>query len=439
MTKKHKKLNDHGCKGFKRKANEFTQLFLDFTALRGSRSIATARSYRKAIEYFYWFLSEIRQQNDILLATKEDFITLRSFMMECKYAPRAQHFIFAVLNRFYGWLVLEGKVKEKCIPKLSAVSNKRLVMNDYFVPRPEDIFKLRGSRRPSVEEAAAIEVMVSSGVRVGVLLQLTAADFRFNEDSIPYDIELRTRSPYCGGSILIRPDILVTKSRGYVTYISKLAARLVKELMAMHGIPMGSQIPIFPFDRERFKSRVMELGEFLFKGMVLSDFDSMNMMRNVGTNGDINGNKNHVREYGATQLDVDSLPVSEELKTRIRRQQEAAKDLKEEFGAVSSISNAEAEVLQEHYGKNVHLGPHALRRFFTCISYYRNYHGERCNRERLRDMLGHADIHMTQVYLSQLELVANDQIWKRIMLGKGSDWLGLRIKKTQKTRKQLGY
>ena len=371
--------------------------FLDFTWERGSRSNNTERTYRNALKKIANFL--LRRDRNFTSMTKDDILEWRNELERIGYRSNTMALRFNVLKRFCRWMHYIGHLNSNPYPQFISWENDE--QKPKLVPKPSDIFKIRMlNRNALLGSAAMLEMILSSGLRDGEVRQVRACDIDF--EYRPIDSLTGKQSLYCGGKITLMKSGMVLKSKSKTTYISKIAAELLLRVMEKHGIKLGSRVPLFPMSENGCRTRMYKIGSVVYKGRINKQL--------------IKAKEQDIRSAGFTDIDVDSLDVSEAIKRQIAKRQAKENKLPEK-----QKKYREGKFPVETKFQWLH--PHSLRHSFTCIMYHRNYHGERANMERLRQMLGHASITTTTIYLTELELIQSDAVWKRLMLGKRGDWI----------------
>ena len=371
--------------------------FLDFTWERGSRSNNTERTYRNALKKIANFL--LRRDRNFTSMTKDDILEWRNELERIGYRSNTMALRFNVLKRFCRWMHYIGHLNSNPYPQFISWENDE--QKPKLVPKPSDIFKIRMlNRNALLGSAAMLEMILSSGLRDGEVRQVRACDIDF--EYRPIDSLTGKQSLYCGGKITLMKSGMVLKSKSKTTYISKIAAELLLRVMEKHGIKLGSRVPLFPMSENGCRTRMYKIGSVVYKGRINKQL--------------IKAKEQDIRSAGFTDIDVDSLDVSEAIKRQIAKRQAKENNLPEK-----QKKYREGKFPVETKFQWLH--PHSLRHSFTCVMYHRNYHGERANMERLRQMLGHASITTTTIYLTELELIQSDAVWKRLMLGKRGDWI----------------
>ena len=371
--------------------------FLDFTWERGSRSNNTERTYRNALRKITDFL--LRRDRNLTSMTKDDILEWRNELERIGYSSNTMALRFNVLKRFCRWMHYIGHLNSNPYPQFISWENDE--QKPKLVPKPSDIFKIRMlNRNALLGSAAMLEMILSSGLRDGEVRQVRACDIDF--EYRPIDSLTGKQSLYCGGKITLMKSGMVLKSKSKTTYISKIAAELLLRVMEKHGIKLGSRVPLFPMSENGCRTRMYKIGSVVYKGRINKQL--------------IKAKEQDIRSAGFTDINVDSLDVSEAIKRQIAKRQAKENNLPEK-----QKKYREGKFPVETKFQWLH--PHSLRHSFTCVMYHRNYHGERANMERLRQMLGHASITTTTIYLTELELIQSDAVWKRLMLGKRGDWI----------------
>jgi len=274
-----------------------------------------------------------------------------------------------------------------------------------YVPTVNEILSIRAQKYQRLIHALVFELLLSTGLRSNELRQVRAEDITF--DDIPYDFTDKMKSRYVGGSI----KVYISRSRlkGKIsrkTYFSILASKLLKFYMELNRIPFKSEIPLFPYTEKMF-------GEWLEK-LTCSKItgDNITSVHSV-TNRDEN-----LTDVDETKYDG----INQELLDAIRRRKNRDKSKTNNQFHQDKTLVVSSNISQR---KIDHVSPHSLRHFFTCLMYFRNYHGEKYSKIRLMEYLGHSTEDMYLTYLSKLDLINSNTDWVKVLCGTSRDWNNL--------------
>lgn len=265
-----------------------------------------------------------------------------------------------------------------------------------------------------------LEIALSAGPRLNEILQLRCNNINFSER--PVDQLENRPSIYCGGSIQITPVTSVIKNKKpRKVYMSKLAARLLKIWMVENNLDTNTNLPIFPFPAKSASADICKIvkksGIFASKikdpvtteektcnemlGFLGIDFN--NIERNVTQEYISKGNKTN-KELKRT---IDALGIT---------------DLTAKFQRVEEVDEG--------------LSCHRMRHCAAMIHFHRNFYGGRNDLLNVKKMLGHANLVVTEIYLKAAEFYKmNDREWKELLIGNGTEYIGLFNKHFQATQK----
>lgn len=307
------------------------------------------------------------------------------------------------IKRLYKWMLREGRVTVNPYPEELFLrppdpNKPKLVLT------PEQIMLIRGKREQLIHAVAEFETLLCTGCRIGELLQIRMEDIAWGD--IPIDTETGAPSKYIVGSIAVNPENTVTKGKQFrKVYISAIAGRMLRRYIEAMGIPEKSPLPLFPFHEDTVSDHLEALGD----GIVAPP-------QGVKTSGP--------RTQGYQDVAVEKFRDTMDprfLNAVARRQQQEARK-QDKLPAQANQAS-----LRNTKSKRTKLHPHAMRHSFTCLSYYRNWFGERQNLVRLQQLLGHRDAPTTLIYLTKLDVVSTDHLWERVWIGKPIDWMYTRL------------
>lgn len=355
----------------------FRNAFVTYIAWMQSNSFAIASMDRKKWEDFCIYVSH----------TKESTPEYRR--VKIKVARTMLHFLFDVnaIDDFETSIPRRAKVK-------AASGTTKLPL----IPVYKDIQRFRRTE-VRLEDAMLFEFGISSGLRRDELLSVRMCDVNMSKKAI--DISTGVPSVHCGGTVTVSTMVSSTKGkRDRLTYISPLAARLVRVYARVNSVKLDSQIPLF-MSRQR----------------IMVAFDSFN----------------------------DDMEWSASMDKGIHtRKTEDPVDLGESFLALPAVMRAAyiARVKREREATHVPSGrkegdrltTHSMRYFFTSLMLYRTYAGHRNSIERVMELLGHSAPTITMYYLKKLSVIESDSEWGYVMLGTSSSWLNIKMNKVADIR-----
>jgi site-specific recombinase XerD len=385
------------------KDHKFIQPWLQFVKNEGTSAFNTLKTYRIAIrQWIDWYHSK-ENAFDVREANKHDIRSYRDYMKNIGRRTNTIALKLKVVELFYDWMELVDHIENNPFPSIISkkgdVDAKRIL-----VLEPSSIFKIRKLWHSKFKLALPFELLLSSGLRVSEFLALRACDIDFDEH--PIDLSTGKISEYTGGAIHIDTRVHIAKSnKSRTTYISKIAARILQQYMDVHGIREGSNIPIFPYD-------VSSIGRYMCE---VSATYIEKKREEVA----------HLRPRSTRHTDIDLNEhegLSEEMRKKIAKMQASTVHSSKDDN-IGETTRRHEQVTSGAVVRDLHA--HALRHTFACNMYHRNYHGDRHSEMRIIKMLGHSIVTTTLKYLTKLDLISSDDQWRRIMLGRPTDWIGL--------------
>lgn len=382
-----RKTTYHGPDPFKvfPEFNEFLEYFSEYR----TNSRDSVKVYYMALLYFGRYLLADTEIRDVRSVKREDLNRLKDLMEERKHSMSDMAFKFTAIRGMYSWMIEEGRIIDN--PCMMLRRMKGVLRSTPVVITPAQIFQIREIRCARLERATAFEALVSSGMRVSELVQLRAYQVEFGV--APHDVELQIPSPYVGARIRLTKETGVLKrEKSRIVFLGKLATKLMLAHMKSKGIPQASNLPLFPLTR--FNLNIW-----------LNDF-----LKEIGyTAAEI-----YQPKTNSIDIDTEEIDLTPEMKVRIERQR------KKEENYLRNMPDPTKKIAAQRRVRGVTV--HSLRHAYTSFQYYRNYWGERQAVDRLRINLGHDKADVTMEYLTQMDLVTNDDTWKRLWVGRPTDW-----------------
>jgi integrase len=360
-----------------------------------SRSVDYIRTVEDRLLKWNRFL--IGRGRKLLEAVPEDFAAYIGFINASGCAVGYAKVLIIAVRQFYKWLEREGVIIK------SPIHNDRIRYRPIYERKsyvyPEELFGIRRLIKSlKIEQALWIELAVSTGMRPSEQHQIRACDVKFGV--VPHDAILGIPSPYIGARIDIDTNLMVNKTdTSRTVWAGVLATDLIRRHMRKFGIKPDSVVPLFPWSQLTCEKWVIEdLNPLLKEHPFFQKFNTVNTAES--------------RNKDLSDVDLSGSSVSEKFRKLISKRQ--------------SSSSEEANAMGETPGVvgERNINTRAFRRTFSCMMWYRNVHGERHNRDRLRELMGHAnDSSVTLRYMMSLDLIKNDEEWARILTGRPSDWV----------------
>jgi len=263
-----------------------------------------------------------------------------------------------------------------------------------LIPSYNDIIRMRQAD-VHLNLALMLEIMISGGLRIKELLQLRYKDIKPGD--VPYDINTGEKTRFAAASISLDAEVMSIKTkRSRLTYISKLAFKLLQLYMKLNGVDsFSSNAVIFPW-------RVTTLEKWYDELRSKVTFESVYSSTPVA--------KIAAEEFTVSPEDLAKMPKA--VRDAVARR--AAERLVNNVGPVNKVEYSDS------------FSSHCCRHAFCCIQMYRDYRGGRSDSIYVGSMLGHASDKTTLEYLKKLGLVKTDTEWKNIMTGTPRCWKNVR-------------
>lgn len=385
-------------------------------------SLETLRNYGPELDKFLlWMQSE---EPGFLISglTGTHLAKYHTYLNGYGYAAPTIKMWTSIIRGFLTWLQATNQLQNPLMfPALLRSVIEQTELMDLLTP--QDIFLVRKKRDVKIEVAAWFETAICTGLRASEMQQLRACDIQWEKK--PMDLEEGVPSRYVAATIQLYKHTIKTKRRRQrVAFLSVLAGRLIEQLLEKFELPHNADAPIFPFERDSIRQMIVRTQDYTpvkvrrrkkqnratKKGCLLEGLIDRHRSRNATLR-------------SVTLSDVNpEIFSSDEYKKRLEAMQ---RKKEEERAAAPSYARHLSELPQG----TQELRPftiHGFRNMYCCYMYFRNFHGERNNMERLIAEMGHVDRQSTMAYLNHFDLVNNDVAWKMLWTGTASDWRMLR-------------
>lgn len=372
-------------------SNEYTSGFLSHWVHHRKIAAKTYAAYKESLKQFCVFVTE-ELEREFVEVTSHDILSFKARLEEEGRAVATVRQRMTAVRMLFEWMETYEHIENSPFPKLVTMRGRSAP--EIVLPSIDCVFRIRQqSGMFPLERVLAFEFLVSSGLRREELIQVRFCDVDL--DNVPIDIETGKPSTYCGGSVVLEyGENNIKGKRTRRTYISKLAAKLLQAYMDKLETDTNSPAPILPYGYSTVYDWIVRM----VKGELRSE------------------NEKKIKRSRVENIDVKSLGIKNKGFERLisRRQKKARTEEPDEDKRKASQNQED-----KRYAS---FSPHTLRHMFSCCMLHRNYHGERSNEVRLIKMLGHTDLNVTLSYLSELDWIGGDENWKRLMLGKRTDW-----------------
>jgi site-specific recombinase XerD len=367
--------------------------YLEEAATNRTDSACSMDQYIHVLRRFGEFLAgeNVAKVHDV---NKDTIIAWNKQMQKVGYAAATVAQRISIVKGFFGWMMEMERIEAFPFPEFMRKVGKPPRTPNILMPRM--ILALRELRFIPVEKSAAIETLFSSGMRVSELCQLRANQIEWNV--VPQDLSTNAPSVYCGGRIqLKREETSIKSGRSRITYFSKVSARLLRKHMEKFRIPFDSTQRLFRWRRNNITHWLYELTDKV--PMLQESIDQ------------------HSKIIDLSQTEEDISQIQDERMRRLARERQKKEQRFIESGITDPRHGKHQRMLKSRRFKL-----HGLRYAFCCLMYYRNYHGERNNRDRCMRMMGHSNSAIHYQYLFDMDWVTNDAMWEALVAGRKQDW-----------------
>lgn len=376
---------------------EYLQYKTDYNAISSS----SFETYQQRFILWYEWLF-VNYGVNVLQATKSHIIDYANQKMGKLRTASINNDMFVVYS-FYRWAKSYDKITEDIIPTINLGHTIRRAK--LYIPTPQDIFHIRSGKTHShITSYMCMEMLLSSGMRVGELVQIRCCDIQKPDPPI-YDFELKKVSPFVGYEVFLNTatGLRIKNGISRKVYFSKIASDLIDIYMERTGLRRDSIVPLIPYDRKIVHGWIVKLGKALV--------DKQQEEKRVEDAGQ------KKRLDGLMDLNVDEIDGTEAYKKRIRAIQEAERKRMARHPGMERCGGVKEPP------KKISFHPHLLRHFYTINALYRNIYGNRKDVISVRDLLGHGKYHTTDRYTSLMSSACkNDLEWRRLWIGNGFDY-----------------
>lgn len=368
---------------------EFMQNVANTTNSRNSIDV-----YRRGMEMFGEYIMGEGVET-VYAVQKKHVLGYRQYLINKGFAQKSLAVRFAAVKSMYNFLVREGKMEDTPIPNTPIAKGGRMsAIPAMFTPRM--IFAIREQRFCKTRTAVLFEMLLSSGMRIGEFQQLRANHIEWG--IAPVDLTTNKASEFTAARIrLMRTRTQTKREKTRVTYISQLAGRLMKRHLESMRIPLDSDHKVFPWSRSDVRHMLKKLmhGVPGAKEALAAEDPKAQDSTDIDLDDDVDTTEEYKRLIAANIASGESF----------KRRNEGLDPSQKRLSLPKSNFKA-----------------HGLRYAFTCLMYYRSYHGERHSEIRVQRMLGHTGISTTHHYLFELDMIPSDDVWIALMLGRKQDW-----------------
>lgn len=248
----------------------YIELFLTYMKSERGATVNTLKAYQKDLRQF---LSFIREDNleiyDISRDNVRNFIIL---LTESRYNKNSIIRKLSTLRRFYTFMVKRGFMKENPLMSLFSPKQEKVLPNFLTQAEMERLIENIPLDEPlGIRDRAIIEMLYSTGVRIGELVQLNVYDVRDNRQILIKGKGNKERIVFLGDYAIeslrryleeVRPK-LIRDIREKALFLSRFGTRLtcrsIERMMEKYGIQLGKDISPHTI-RHSFATHLLENG-----------------------------------------------------------------------------------------------------------------------------------------------------------------------------------
>lgn len=248
----------------------YIDLFLTYMKSERGATVNTLKAYEKDLKQF---LSFIREENleihSISRDSVRDFIVL---LTESRYNKNSIIRKLSTLRRFYTFMVKRGFMNENPLVSLFSPKQEKILPNFLTQSEMERLIESIPLDIPlGIRDRAIIEMLYSTGVRIGELVQLNLSDIKDNRQILIKGKGNKERIVFLGDYAIkslkryleeVRPK-LVKDIRERALFLSRFGTRLtcrsIERMMEKYGIQLGRDISPHTI-RHSFATHLLENG-----------------------------------------------------------------------------------------------------------------------------------------------------------------------------------
>lgn len=248
----------------------YIELFLMYMKSERGATVNTLKAYEKDLRQFLSFIR--REDLEIYTVSKDiirDFIVL---LTESRYNKNSIIRKLSTLRRFYKFMVKRGFMNENPIVSLFSPKQEKILPNFLTQSEMERLIESIPLDNPlGIRDRAIIEMLYSTGVRIGELVQLDISSIKDNRQILIKGKGNKERIVFLGDYALkslkryleeVRPK-LVRDTRERALFLSRFGTRLtcrsIERMMEKYGIHIGKDISPHTI-RHSFATHLLENG-----------------------------------------------------------------------------------------------------------------------------------------------------------------------------------
>ncbi len=248
----------------------YIDLFLIYMKSERGATLNTLKAYEKDLRQFLSFIS--KEGLEIYTVSKDiirDFIVL---LTESRYNKNSIIRKLSTLRRFYKFMVKRGFMNENPLVSLFSPKQEKVLPNFLTQSEMERLIENIPLDNPlGIRDRAIIEILYSTGVRIGELVQLDISNIKDNRQILIKGKGNKERIVFLGDYALkslkryleeVRPK-LVRDAGERALFLSRFGTRLtcrsIERMMEKYGIQIGKDISPHTI-RHSFATHLLENG-----------------------------------------------------------------------------------------------------------------------------------------------------------------------------------
>lgn len=251
-------------------SEHYIALFLTYMRSERGATVNTLKAYEKDLKQF---LSFIREDNlEVYNISRDNIRDFLVLLTESKYNKNSIIRKLSTLRRFYTFMVKRGFMNENPLVSLFSPKQEKVLPNFLTQSEIERLIESIPLDNPlGIRDRAIIEVLYSTGVRIGELVQLNLSDVKGNRQILIKGKGNKERIVFLGDYAVkslkryleeVRPK-LVRDIRETALFLSRFGTRLtcrsIERMMEKYGIQLGKDISPHTI-RHSFATHLLENG-----------------------------------------------------------------------------------------------------------------------------------------------------------------------------------
>jgi integrase len=380
----------------KKMAHKLTGLlmaWLDSTRETPSSGSTVRQCETQLLKFMRWVY--VRHNGAVTDISQEDYATFLSAVAKADYSSSTKRIAEVYVKHLMRYLISKGYISDfnLTVPEMQTARHSS-GKTKRSIPAYASLCEIRSMAWP-IERALAVELMLSSGMRIGELIQLRFCDIKPGD--VPVDIGEERPSRYAAGSITLNKHIhKLKRAKSRKTHYSFLAGRLLSIYMQLNKIPgFRTKQRILPWTESAINLWMSEMNESV-------NFRAFGV---AGKHSIINPNE----EDELSDEEWEALPDG--MKRMVERRNQ-------------SLPETPQKVLRGDQVTNV--TSHSFRHFFACCQLFRDYRGGHSDMTYVMSLLGHVGSDTTLQYLSDITILETKEQWSKVYRGAPGTWANIK-------------